>query len=222
MTWPHNTEVSTIQGGDSGGAKASATATTEASVSPQSEVRICGHQVANTNPIVMFEVLHEETAGGDEAKSVASARGPSWRSSRCSFRDDHWGGRERSGVSLEKVLAISMVGVVCVCGGHQWAGVDQHSVAPEPLGQNLVGLRRGPVLTGSSNSHEFQMPAGAILGWIAGKSIFESGSSQLVHGDSAPSRLGDQTVDQLIGQVHRGHDIKGTDRSEQRGPPDKA
>lgn len=125
--------------------------------------------------------------------------------------DHHGGGHQRAGVVLENDLASLVMGVVGVRGGDQDAGIDQqHSVSPETLGQQIVGLSAAAGLAGGgADGHERQVPTQTTSGTPLGKAGRKSLGGQLVDADPAPGGLGGQTVDQLVGQMPSGHDHPG-------------
>ncbi len=96
------------------------------------------------------------------------------------------------------------MGVVTVGGGQERAGIDQqHSVFPEALGQQLLGLGAAPAGPRDPDAGKSQVTA---WGRLVEPSRQQQGG-QLLDADPAPGRLGRQPARQVFGHLQRqGHD----------------
>lgn len=160
MAGTHHGEVPPVQSGDGGDAEAFGEGDQGGVGSAQAQIGVAAHQLGDPGLIAMFEVLDSQAAVADRVEQPGFRFGAELAVDEVGrFGDDQGVGDKRPRVGLEQVLAGLVVGVVGIGGGGH-AGVDQqHSVAPETLGQQLVGLRAAPGLARSPEGHEGQMTA---------------------------------------------------------------
>src|SRR5579875_946254 len=115
-------------------------------------------------------------------------------------------------MGFEESAGRLVVGVVAVCGGDERAGVDEeHSVAPEPLSQQLVRLSGSSPAARGSDRDETKSPPGRLTA-VAAKlfeSVREGFRCELVDADAAPGGLLRKVASEVFVQMHgQGHRLK--------------
>ena len=154
----------------------------------ETQVGIRGYQLADADPVTVLDVLHPQGAVGDRGEHRCfGSRRPLTVEQTSGFRDHHGCGHKGAGMLLQDGLACLMVSIAGVSSGNQRAGVDQqHSVAPEALGEQLVGLGGAVGLAGRPDGHEGQMSAPPRRGLLP-----EAGHRVILPGEAAAGWDGD-------------------------------
>jgi hypothetical protein len=99
-------------------------------------------------------------------------------------------------VVLEQRSARPVVSIVCIGGGDQRPGIDQqHSVAPEALGQHVVGVGAPTRGARGADGDERQLSTSTTGTMLCGEAGGECFGGQLVDGHAAAGRFGGKTID---------------------------
>ncbi len=205
MPRPDNLKVAVVQGGDPRGPEALGDSGDRGVGTTEAQVGVGDDESTDALPVLSEEVLHEKSAVVDRGvQGGLGARAELAIDQVRGLSDDHGSRDERSRVRLEEVSTGRVVGITAVGRSHQRAGVDdEHSVAPEALSEQLVGVD-GVLATGRCpDAGERQVTASTRRGDGLGEPGDKGLGDHLVDADPAALGLGGSASDQILGECDR-------------------
>lgn len=161
VTWPDDAEVAAVERSDPDGALPLGEGDHGCIRPAQPQVRVSADQVLDALPVADAEIGHFQLAVDDGRLQAGFRFGAKLPVDQVSgLRDDHGRGDQGTLVTLQQRPASRMVLVGTIGRRDQRSGIDdQHLIAPEPLGQHLIGLCRAAPGSGGAYGCEGQPTA---------------------------------------------------------------